>query len=117
MKAVLVQGGWHIAAAAPFQPVRGRAAGFRRMCHPRAIADFEGARLVAGASSAQAKSAVLPVSLMSAGGSEALTQSRQSGAYRKPAQRHKVYINAGATVSTGPGHGSRPLGPTQPSAP
>jgi hypothetical protein len=38
-------------------------------------------------SPAQAKSAVLPVSSMSAGGSQALTQSRRSGAYRKPAQR------------------------------
>jgi len=38
-------------------------------------------------SPAQAKSAVPPVSSMSAGGSEALTQSRRSGAYRRPAQR------------------------------
>ncbi len=32
-------------------------------------------------------------------------------------QGHKVYINTGAPVSTGPSHGSRPLDPTQPSAP
>ena len=33
------------------------------------------------------------------------------------AQGHKVYINTGALLSTGPSHGSRPLGPTPPSAP
>ena len=33
------------------------------------------------------------------------------------AQGHKVYINTGAPVSTGPGYGSRPLGSTQRLAP
>ncbi|MGD1154953.1 MAG: PBP1A family penicillin-binding protein [Terriglobia bacterium] len=33
------------------------------------------------------------------------------------AQGHKVYINTGAPVSSGPSHGSRPLDPTQSSAP
>jgi len=33
------------------------------------------------------------------------------------AQGHKVYINTGALLSTGPSPRSRPLGPTQPSAP
>jgi|GEM_PF-5932213 hypothetical protein len=32
-------------------------------------------------------------------------------------QGHNVYINTGALLSTSPSHGSRPLGPTQPSAP
>jgi hypothetical protein len=45
----MAQRGWHTVAAAPSKHVLARATGFRPVCDPRAIADLEGARFVAGA--------------------------------------------------------------------